>query len=189
MHALAAALNVALGNVGKTVDYRRAADLDDETAGAAAGALVEEIASGNVDTLVITASNPVYGAPVDFKLGKLLERVPNSIYHGLYEDETAAACGTVRPGGAPLESWGDVRAVDGTVSIVQPLIAPLWGGVHGGRGARGVRGRGRRRQRTSCCASSGRRSGKAPRRLRRRLGALAGRRHRAGHRGGGRDRG
>ena len=78
---------------------------------------------------MITASNPVYGAPVDFKLGKLLERVPNSIYHALYEDETAAACKTIVPAAHPLESWGDLRATDGTVSIVQPLIAPLWGGI------------------------------------------------------------
>jgi molybdopterin-containing oxidoreductase family iron-sulfur binding subunit len=129
VHALAAALNVALGNIGNTVEY--AAPLtSDPTAGVASlGALVQDIASGAVDTLVITASNPVYGAPVDFKLGKLLERVPNSIYFGLYEDETAAACKTIIPAAHPLESWGDLRATDGTVSIVQPLIAPLWGGV------------------------------------------------------------
>ena len=129
MHALAAALNHALGNVGNTVEYG-APLTTDATAGAAPlGALAEDIASGGVDTLVITASNPVYGAPVDFKLGKLLERVPNSIYHALYEDETAAACKTIIPAAHPLESWGDLRATDGTVSIVQPLIAPLWGGI------------------------------------------------------------
>src|SRR5207237_813090 len=45
----------------------------------------------------------------------------------LYVDETAAVCGTMIPATHPLETWGDARAVDGTVSIVQPLIAPLWG--------------------------------------------------------------
>jgi len=76
--------------------------------------------------LVITARNPVYGAPVDFKLDKLLERVPESIYYGLYEDETAQVVSSFIPAAHSLESWGDTRAVDGTVSIVQPLIAPLW---------------------------------------------------------------
>jgi Fe-S-cluster-containing dehydrogenase component len=129
VHAMAAALNVALGNLGNTVDYGTPLTSDETAGPLGLGALAEEIASGNVDTLVITASNPVYGAPIDFKLGKLLERVPNSIYHGLYEDETAAACKTIIPAAHPLESWGDLRATDGTVSIVQPLIAPLWGGV------------------------------------------------------------
>ena len=129
VHALAAALNVALANLGNTVDYSVPLTSDETAGPAGLGALAEEIASGNVDTLVITASNPVYGAPIDFKLGKLLERVPNSIYYGLYEDETAAACKTMVPAAHPLESWGDLRATDGTVSIVQPLIAPLWGGI------------------------------------------------------------
>jgi Fe-S-cluster-containing dehydrogenase component len=129
VHALAAALNVALGNLGSTVEYGAPLTTDPTAGAAPLGALVQEIAAGGVDTLVITASNPVYGAPVDFKLAKLLERVPNSIYHGLYEDETAAACKTVIPATHPLESWGDLRATDGTVSIVQPLIAPLWGGI------------------------------------------------------------
>ena len=129
VHALAAALNAALGNLGSTVEYGAPLTADPTAGAAALGALVEEIAAGGVDTLVITASNPVYGAPVDFKLAKLLERVPNSIYYGLYEDETAAACKTVVPAAHPLESWSDLRATDGTVSIVQPLIAPLWGGI------------------------------------------------------------
>jgi Fe-S-cluster-containing dehydrogenase component len=129
VHALAAALNVALGNLGNTVDYGAPLTSDPTSGPGGLGALAEEIASGGVDTLVITASNPVYGAPADFKLGKLLERVPNSIYHALYEDETAAACQTILPAAHPLESWSDARATDGTVSIVQPLIAPLWGGI------------------------------------------------------------
>jgi molybdopterin-containing oxidoreductase family iron-sulfur binding subunit len=89
-------------------------------------ALVTEIASGAVETLVITARNPVYGAPVDFKLDKLLERVPETIYYSLYEDETSEVATTFVPAAHTLESWGDTRSVDGTVSIIQPLIAPLW---------------------------------------------------------------
>ena len=129
VHALAAALNVALGNLGNTVEYGAPLTVDPTAGAAPLAALAEEIATGGIDTLVITASNPVYGAPVDLKLGKLLKRVPNTIYHGLYEDETAAACHTILPAAHPLETWGDLRATDGTVSIVQPLIAPLWGGV------------------------------------------------------------
>jgi Fe-S-cluster-containing dehydrogenase component/anaerobic selenocysteine-containing dehydrogenase len=129
VHALAHALNAALGNVGATVEYGAPLTPDPLAGPAPLAALAQDIAAGAVDTLVITASNPAYTAPADFKFAKLLERVPNSIYYGLYEDETAAACKSMVPATHPLESWGDVRATDGTVSIVQPLIAPLWGGV------------------------------------------------------------
>ncbi|HEY2899654.1 MAG TPA: TAT-variant-translocated molybdopterin oxidoreductase [Polyangia bacterium] len=129
VHALVAALNVALGNLGKTVTYGAPVLVDAANGVAALGALAEEIAAGQVDTLVITAQNPVYTAPVDLKFSALLRRVPNTIYHTLYEDETAAACHTVVPATHVLETWGDARGVDGTASIVQPLIAPLWGGI------------------------------------------------------------
>jgi MoCo/4Fe-4S cofactor protein with predicted Tat translocation signal len=128
VHALAAALNVALGNLGSTVEYGVPLTVDATSGVPALGALAEDVAAGTVDTLIVTADNPVYAAPVDFKLAQLLKRVPNVIYHGLYEDETAAICNSFIPAAHPLESWGDGRAADGIVSIVQPLIAPLWGG-------------------------------------------------------------
>jgi MoCo/4Fe-4S cofactor protein with predicted Tat translocation signal len=126
VHALVNALNAALGNTGSTVSFREPVRLDAQAGVAALQTLVTEIAAGKVDTLVITARNPVYGAPVDFKLDRLLGRVPETIYFGLYEDETSPAVTTFVPAAHSLESWGDTRAVDGTVSIIQPLIAPLW---------------------------------------------------------------
>jgi len=129
VQALVNAMNVALGNVGTTVVFRTPVRHDPAFGAAALQGLVTEIAAGAVETLVITARNPVYGAPVDFKLDKLLERVPETIYYGLYEDETVEALGqggTFIPAAHTLESWGDTRAVDGTVSIIQPLISPLW---------------------------------------------------------------
>ena len=140
VHALCAALNAALDNVGTTVTY--AAPLLADSLGGARplAALAEEIAAGQVDTLVITARNPAYTAPADLKFDKLLARVPTTIYHTLYEDETAPSCSFVVPAAHPFESWGDGRATDGTISIVQPLIAPLWGG-HRCRGIGGVPGR------------------------------------------------
>jgi MoCo/4Fe-4S cofactor protein with predicted Tat translocation signal len=128
VHALAAALNSALDNVGKTVDYGAPLTTDANCGPDALRGLVEEIASGSVDTLVITADNPVYGGPADFKLAQLFKRVPNVVYHGLYEDETAGICNYFVPAAHALESWGDGRSSDGVVTIVQPLIDPLWGG-------------------------------------------------------------
>jgi Fe-S-cluster-containing dehydrogenase component/anaerobic selenocysteine-containing dehydrogenase len=126
VHALVAAINAALGNIGKTVAFWSAKTPDALVGAPAMRALVEEIAAGVVETLVITAENPVYGAPADFKLDRLLERVPNVIYLGLHEDETAAVAKTFVHKTHVLEAWGDAQSLDGTVSLVQPLISPLW---------------------------------------------------------------
>ncbi len=128
VHALAAALNSALDNIGKTVDYGTPLTADANSGPEALRELVTDIASGAVETLVITADNPVYGGPADFKLAQLLKRVPNVVYCGLYEDETAQVCNYFIPAAHALESWGDGRSNDGVVTIVQPLIDPLWGG-------------------------------------------------------------
>jgi MoCo/4Fe-4S cofactor protein with predicted Tat translocation signal len=126
VHAVVAAINAALGNVGKTVSYWAAKTPDAAVGLPGLRQLVEDIAAGGVETLVITAENPVYSAPVDFKLDRLLERVPNVIYLGLYEDETAKVAGTFVPKAHVLEAWGDAQSSDGTISLVQPLINPLW---------------------------------------------------------------
>jgi molybdopterin-containing oxidoreductase family iron-sulfur binding subunit len=130
VHALVNAINSALGNFGATVTWAELGLTDPTSGPATLGALAGDIAAGLVDTLVITAYNPAYTAPADFSFEKLLRRVPNTIYSGLYEDETAAVCRTMIPAAHPLESWGDSRSPGGTASIVQPLIAPLWGGTN-----------------------------------------------------------
>ncbi len=129
VHALAAALNAALDNVGVTVSYAEPLLADGRAGSAPIAALAQEMAAGRVDTLVITARNPGYSAPADLKFDRLLSRVPNTVYHSLYEDETAQSCTFFVPAAHPLESWGDGRATDGTITITQPLIAPLWGGI------------------------------------------------------------
>jgi molybdopterin-containing oxidoreductase family iron-sulfur binding subunit len=135
VHALAAALNTALGNVGTTVRYV-ASPITESTDASGLRALVDEVKAGAVDTLVITAWNPVYRAPVDLGLKELLDPATNPnrdkltvIYTSLFEDETSAYADWFIPAAHELESWGDGRSIDGTVTIVQPLIQPLFNGV------------------------------------------------------------
>jgi molybdopterin-containing oxidoreductase family iron-sulfur binding subunit len=96
---------------------------------AALAPLADEVRAGAVDTLVITAYNPVYTAPADLALDQLCAKVPNVIYRGLFDDETARSAGWFLPATHELEAWGDARAADGTISFQQPLITPLWNGV------------------------------------------------------------
>jgi MoCo/4Fe-4S cofactor protein with predicted Tat translocation signal len=90
--------------------------------------LVRDLEAGSVETLVIFGGNPAYDAPVDFQFAEKLARVPLRIRLGLYEDETSALCQWQIPEAHALETWSDARAFDGTATIMQPLIEPLYEG-------------------------------------------------------------
>ncbi|HVJ89886.1 MAG TPA: 4Fe-4S dicluster domain-containing protein [Labilithrix sp.] len=125
IHALAHAMNASLGNLGATVTLGPSPLAD---AGAPSSrALSDALGAGEVDTLVVCGQNPVYASPTK-DLGSLFARARQSAYLGLYDDETAAACTFTIARAHPLEAWGDARAYDGTASIIQPLIEPLFGG-------------------------------------------------------------
>jgi MoCo/4Fe-4S cofactor protein with predicted Tat translocation signal len=129
VHALAHALNAELGNLGKTVTFTRPVALDPDSGTLGLRQLVREIEEGDVETLVITAYNPVYTAPADVDLAAALGKVPRTLYHHYYRDETAEVCSWLIPQTHELETWGDARAPDGTTSIIQPLLSPLFAGV------------------------------------------------------------
>jgi molybdopterin-containing oxidoreductase family iron-sulfur binding subunit len=127
VHAAVAALNAALGNVGKTVSYAsvgtatrsRVADLE---------ALAADLKAGKVKTLVMLGGNPAYDAPADLDFATVAAKAPNRIRLGLHVDETSAVADWHLPQAHFLESWGDARALGGPLSVVQPLIEPLYAG-------------------------------------------------------------
>ncbi|WP_336486598.1 TAT-variant-translocated molybdopterin oxidoreductase [Methylobacterium nigriterrae] len=126
VHALVHRLNGALGNTGATLVHTAPVPLlGSETV----AALAEAMASGAVQVLVVLGANPVYEAPAALDFAGRLERVPLKIHAGLYVDETAAYADWHLPLAHPLESWGDARALDGTVGLIQPTVAPLYGGL------------------------------------------------------------
>ncbi len=124
VHALAEAINAALGSIGPVVQHYPAT-LPEESE--SLGALAEAMQGGNVDTLFILGGNPVYDAPADLHFADALAHVETSIHLAMLDDETSAACSWHLPRAHALESWGDHRTTDGVVSIQQPLIAPLVG--------------------------------------------------------------
>jgi molybdopterin-containing oxidoreductase family iron-sulfur binding subunit len=130
VHALAHAMNAALGNVGRTVVYTDPVDANPVNQTESLRDLVSDMRAGNVDLLVIMGGNPVYDAPADLGFGDCVKnsKVGLRIYHGLYENETAELCHWNVNEAHYLEAWSDGRAYDGTVSLVQPLIAPLYSG-------------------------------------------------------------
>jgi molybdopterin-containing oxidoreductase family iron-sulfur binding subunit len=128
VHALAHAINDALGNVGKTVHYTDPVEATAQNGVESLKELVADIQAGHVDTLFILGVNPVYDAPPDLDFAKTLLKVKTRVHLSLYNDETSEQCHWHVPQAHFLESWGDARAYDGTVSIIQPLISPLYDG-------------------------------------------------------------
>jgi len=127
--ALALAINNALGNVGKTVTVSgdAASPLpSDQYAGLKA--LVADLNAGKVDWLVLLNSNPIYNAPVDLNFASAFNKANIVAHLGTHYDETGQISHWHLPAAHYLEMWSDARAYDGTVSIVQPMIDPLYGG-------------------------------------------------------------
>ncbi len=128
VHALAHAINGALGASGNTVIYTEPVQVKPQDQTAGLKELVGDMNAGKVDMLLVMDSNPVYDAPADFGFADAMEKVPLRVQHCMHVNETGARCHWHINATHYLEAWGDVRSFDGTVSLVQPLIAPLYSG-------------------------------------------------------------
>jgi Fe-S-cluster-containing dehydrogenase component len=128
VHVLAHLMNDALGNAGKTVIYTEPVEANPGNQLQSLQTLVQDMSGGKVDFLLILGSNPSYTAPTDLNFGDALAKVAESVHLGLHADETAAKATWHVPIAHELEAWSDARAYDGTTTIIQPLINPLYGG-------------------------------------------------------------
>ncbi len=125
VHAIAYAINAALGNLGATVDF-----VDVEAGNASTiSELATAARAGAVSTLVILGGNPAYNAPADLDFPAIASGAREVIRYGYYVDETSKLAGTHIAATHYLESWGDARTADGTVVPVQPMILPLFNGL------------------------------------------------------------
>jgi MoCo/4Fe-4S cofactor protein with predicted Tat translocation signal len=128
IQALVWLINAALGNVGQTVTLHEPAEARPENQQQSLTDLVSAMQAGEVETLVMLGGNPVYATPAEVDFAEALTKVKQRIHLAEYEDETSFLCDWHIPALHYLESWSDVRAFDGTATIVQPLIDPLYGG-------------------------------------------------------------
>jgi MoCo/4Fe-4S cofactor protein with predicted Tat translocation signal len=128
VHLLVHALNDRLGNVGKTVLHTAPIEARPADQLASLRELVDDMDEGRVELLLIVGGNPVFTAPADFRFAERLQKVAHRFHLSLYLDETSRQCHWHLPEAHYLEAWSDTRAYDGTASIVQPLIEPLYQG-------------------------------------------------------------
>ncbi|MGL4609574.1 MAG: TAT-variant-translocated molybdopterin oxidoreductase [Trueperaceae bacterium] len=127
IHALAHAMNAALGNVGTTVFYHDSVEAQAVNHTEQLHTLTEAIRGGEVTSLLVLGANPVYTAPIDLNFTEAYGGIA-TFHVGQYFDETAAVSKWHVPGTHYLETWSDARAFDGTVTIMQPLISPFYNG-------------------------------------------------------------
>ncbi len=128
VHAMVHRINEALNNVGGLVELGAPAAFNAENQVASLMSLTDAMRNGDVETLIVLGGNPVYQAPADLAFADALSHVPWSAHHSLYHDETSTLCLWHVPAAHVLETWGDIRAYDGTVTIQQPCIDPLYAG-------------------------------------------------------------
>jgi molybdopterin-containing oxidoreductase family iron-sulfur binding subunit len=129
VHALVARINDWLGANGSTLEYIAESEPERPTHLMSIATLAKDMAANQVKTLVIIGGNPVYDAPADLNFASALKSVELSVHLSLYLDETSQLTTWHIPRAHFLEAWGDTRTWDGTITIAQPLIAPLFGGL------------------------------------------------------------
>ncbi|WP_437201420.1 TAT-variant-translocated molybdopterin oxidoreductase [Planctomicrobium sp. SH664] len=128
VQALVHTLNSELGNVGQSVTFHEPIDAVPNAKPGTIVELAKAIDDGQVETLLVLGFDAVYTAPAELNLAEKILKVPFTVHYGHYVDETAAVCEWHLPATHELEEWSDVRGEDGTVTIIQPLIAPLYDG-------------------------------------------------------------
>ncbi len=128
VHALAHVMNANLGNVGKTVLYSDPIEINSTDQLASLQDLVSDLDAGAVDFLLILGGNPAFNAPVELGMKDRLRKARLRVHLSSLADETSEVCQWTLPETHFLETWGDARAFDGTVTLQQPLIEPLYGG-------------------------------------------------------------
>ena len=133
VNALAHAINAALGNTGQTVTYIEPVEIDPVEQTQSIKELADDINAGKVETLIILGGNPVYDAPADLKFSSALKKLVDDasklvVQLATHKNETTDFAHWHVPGTHYLETWSDGRSYDGAVTIMQPMIAPLYDG-------------------------------------------------------------
>ncbi len=126
LQALGLRINARLGSFGTTLTFTLPVAVAPPDGDRSLGVLAEDMAAGRVTALAMLDCNPAYASAADLSFAARLDQVPFRLHAGLHYDETAALCHWHVPLQHELESWSDARAVDGTASIIQPLVRPFY---------------------------------------------------------------
>ena len=119
------AINELIAANGKTINwaitsnYRKGIDGD-------LNLLVNDMNNGNIGAVMIYGANPVYNYNDPKRFLDGLNKVNVSVSFNSTMDETTEHCKYIIPSHHWLESWGDAEPKAGYISIIQPIIYPLF---------------------------------------------------------------
>jgi len=126
IHSLVHIINIALDGLNKTfniLDIKTSEYYNRMINTNSFNSLLDKIENKEINELFIINSNPVYKFPF---IKKQIIKIPTVITMGIYKDETGSISDWHLPTSHFLENWDDGVSYDGTTSIVQPLISPLY---------------------------------------------------------------
>jgi MoCo/4Fe-4S cofactor protein with predicted Tat translocation signal len=126
LHRTVLEINSRLGNIGKTLEFIPSVYPKTDLVTEDLASLVSEMNSGQIQTLLILGGDPSYSAPADLEFREALKKVGVKAHLSAHFNDTSAGCDWHLPLSHSLESWGDTRTFDGTASLIQPVIAPLY---------------------------------------------------------------
>ena len=128
VHALVHFINQSLGNNGQTIILGPSLEAKPVDQWADLKALIADLNAGQVDLLLVLGGNPAFTSPPELNLRGAMQRAKVRVHLASHEDETSEVCQWLLPEAHAFEHWSDAPSYDGTLSVIQPLIAPLYGG-------------------------------------------------------------
>lgn len=129
------AINNAIGAYGSTIATDRWS-MQRKGSDKAIAKFANDLTAGSVDAvIVLDGSNPCWDNPWAGQIAESMSKAKVSISMGGAPNETSLLCAYVAPNHHYLESWGDVEAIEGELSLMQPTITPIFASVgrHGTR--------------------------------------------------------
>ena len=122
VQAAACRMNAALGSIGTTAFWR---PLNDAPLASAMQAFMKDAESGSFEAIIVLDANPVHDVE---GFAAAYAKAAHRIHLGAHNNETGMASTWHLPAAHWLEAWNDVTNGDGSISIAQPLVMPLFGG-------------------------------------------------------------
>ncbi|MEP7163175.1 MAG: TAT-variant-translocated molybdopterin oxidoreductase [Ferruginibacter sp.] len=119
------AINEAIGANGTTINWATTSNIR-KGIDADMAKLVADMNAGNVGALMVYDCNPVYNYTDSKKFAEGLSKLPLSVSFNASMDETTELCKYIIPSHHWLESWGDAEPKTGYISLIQPVISPLF---------------------------------------------------------------
>ncbi len=125
IQTLITGINTMLGSYGATITLN---DYSNDRKGndAQMSQFIADAKAKKLDAVIFLNCNPVYNYSKGAELGKALKNIDLTISTADRNDETASLVDYVAPTNHYLEAWNDAEPKNGSFSLGQPTISPIF---------------------------------------------------------------